>query len=140
MESKQYLKENPIVKSFLDQIYEMYRSHYYAIPHYNFEDDHWENPDDLWERRKYDSIPKIRVTQEFIVITIGYKRSGHIWGFIARDDGVLNGYSYKKGDLLASDEKYGKHPVGEDCGNIFDDTAKWDMFGPYDKDSDYYRF
>ena len=114
MTTEQYLQTNPIVKSFLDEIYKEMETHFSSHP---FTLQYWET---IKERK----LPHLLVGSKFIKIIIDYGA----WGFIARNDGVLKGHPYRRGDLLKA--ATWKAPAAKSRGNIIDGTAKWDVYGP----------
>ena len=114
MTTQQYLQSNPIVKAFLDEIYKEMETHFTSAP---FSQGFW----DLTKDRK---LPQLVIGSKFIKIV----SEGRVWGFIARNDGVLKGHPYKRGDLLKA--ATWSQPAAKSRGNIIDGTAKWDAIGP----------
>ena len=51
-----------------------------------------------------------------------------VWGFISMVDGVNQGVTLRKGDLLKPASW--KTPAKHSRGNIFDGTDKWTFYGP----------
>lgn len=102
----EYLKGNPILKKFLDEVNKEI-SEYYIL--------HLAN-----------------LTPELLTFEVGSKyiriwKGKSCWGFISRVDGMLKGAPIKKGDLLAAASW--KSPAKHSRGNIIDGSAKWDVYG-----------
>lgn len=51
-----------------------------------------------------------------------------VWGFVSMKDGVHKKEPVKIGDLLMAASF--TSPAKHSRGNIFDDTAEWDYYGP----------
>lgn len=102
-----YLKNNPIVTKFLDNV-NLKRKEYYqnVLPNSQFND------------------LRVEIGNKFIRLWDGTS----CWGFISRVDGDLKGAPIKKGDLLKP--ATWKAPAKHARGNIIDGTAKWGVYGP----------
>ena len=114
MTTEQYLQTNPIVKAFVDTLYKRMET-YFSTGSFNPE---------FWEITKERRVPQLVVGSKFIKIIV----DNAAWGFIARNDGVLKGHPYRRGDLLKA--ATWSSPAAKSRGNIIDGTAKWDVYGP----------
>jgi hypothetical protein len=114
MTTEQYLQTNPIVKAFVDTLYKRMET-YFSTGSFNPE---------FWEMTKERRVPQLVVGSKFIKIIV----DNAAWGFIARNDGVLKGSGYRRGDLLKA--ATWSSPAAKSRGNIIDGTAKWDVYGP----------
>lgn len=103
----EYLKGNPIVAKFIDEV-NAKRLAYYAKA----------NMPNQYE----DLVAEIG--SKYIRLWTGTC----CWGFISRVDGVLKGAPIKKGDLLKA--ATWKAPAKHARGNIIDGTAQWGEYGP----------
>jgi hypothetical protein len=102
----EYLKTNPVVQKFVDEVNEAIKSYYGQ--HLSGLQPEWITVD---------------VGRKFIRLWCGTR----CWGFISRVDGDHKGAPIKKGDLLkpAGWRAAAKHARG----NIADGTAKWTYIG-----------
>ena len=103
----EYIKSNPIVKKFIDEV-NTKRLNYYT------------------------TADMVNQYQE-LVVEIGNKyirlwTGNTCWGFISRVDGDLKGSPIKKGDLLKA--ATWKAPAKHARGNIIDGTAQYGVYGP----------
>jgi len=103
----EYLKGNPIVANFINEV-NTKRLAYFTKA----------NMPNLYQ----DVIPEIG--NKYIRLWCG----SSCWGFISRVDGDLKGAPIKKGDLLKA--ATWKAPAKHSRGNIIDGTAKWGEYGP----------
>jgi hypothetical protein len=102
----EYLKNNPIVSNFVDDVNGTIRT-YYAQHLTNL------TPEEL----------TVDVGIKFIRLWAGTR----CWGFISRIDGDHKGVPIKRGDLLKP--ATWKAPAKHARGNIADGTAKWTYIG-----------
>jgi hypothetical protein len=81
---------------------------------------HWNKN---YSYKEYEPI-KIKKGRKFMKLI----SESSVWGFVSMFDGIHDGVTIKKGDLMkpASWSKPAKHSRG----NIFDGTAKYSYFGP----------
>ena len=103
----EYLKGNPIVAKFIDEV--------------------------NTKRLKYYTTANMVNQYQDLVVEIGNKYirlwvGTGCWGFISRVDGDLKGSPIKKGDLLKA--ATWKAPAKHSRGNIIDGTAKYGVYGP----------
>ena len=103
----EYLKGNPIVATFIDEVNA--------------------------KRLKYYTTANMVNQYKELVVEIGNKyirlwNGTGCWGFISRVDGNLKGAPIKKGDLLKP--ATWKAPAKHARGNIIDGTAQWGEYGP----------
>ena len=103
----EYLKGNPIVAAFIDEV--------------------------NTKRLKYYTTANMVNQYQDLVVEIGNKYirlwvGTGCWGFISRVDGDLKGAPIKKGDLLKA--ATWKAPAKHARGNIIDGTAKYGVYGP----------
>jgi hypothetical protein len=103
----EYLKSNPIVKKFIDEV-NTKRLKYYT----NF----------LMPGQYKELV--VEIGNKYIRLWTGTT----CWGFISRVDGDLKGAPIKKGDLLKP--ATWKAPAKHSRGNIIDGTAMWGEYGP----------
>ncbi len=82
--------------------------------------EHW---DKNYSYKPYEPL-KVEKGRKYIKLV----NESTVWGFVSMWEGVLKGSLICKGDLLkpASWSSPAKHSRG----NIFDDTAKFDFWGP----------
>jgi hypothetical protein len=107
MKTEEYLKSNPIVNNFINEVNTKIETYY---------------------KTKLSSL-----RFEPVIVEIGNKfikisHNTSVWGFISRIDGNLKGAPIRKGDLLkpASWRAPAKHARG----NIIDGTQSYDTYGP----------
>jgi len=105
--AKQYLKNNPIVNNFINEVNGMIKTYY--------------------ETHLPNSQP------EYLVLEVGSKflrlwKGTSCWGFISRVDDNLKGAPIKKGDLLKP--ATWKAPAKHARGNIIEGTARYTEYGP----------
>ena len=103
----EYLKGNPIVAKFIDEV--------------------------NTKRLKYYTTANMVNQYQDLVVEIGNKYirlwvGTGCWGFISRVDGDLKGAPIKKGDLLKP--ATWKAPAKHARGNIIDGTARYSTYGP----------
>ena len=102
-----YLKSNPIVAKFIENLDK--------------------------EREAYYKTAGMPNQYKPVVVEIGNKfiriwHGSSCWGFISRVDGDLKGSPIKKGDLLKA--ATWKAPAKHARGNIIDGTAQYGVYGP----------
>jgi len=102
-----YLKSNPIVSNFLNQVNTQRKEYYVKSNMPN----------------QYTEVTA-EVGNKYIRLWDGTM----CWGFISRVDGDLKGSPIKKGDLLKP--ATWKAPAKHARGNIMDGTAKYSAYGP----------
>lgn len=112
--SEQYLQQNPIVAAFISKVDAARESFYSTTP---FNPSYWTENEDTIKLN-------VHVGSKFIKIT----HHGGVWGFIARNDGMLKGVPYKRGDLFRAATF--RAPAQHSRGNIIDGTDSWDIYGP----------
>lgn len=105
--TENYLKSNPIVAEFVENVNSKVEE-YYTKSLSNL------TPPKL----------EVEIGNKFIKLISG----GSCWGFISRIDGELKGAPIKKGDLLKPANW--KAPAKHSRGNIIDGTARWGVYGP----------
>lgn len=115
MTSEQYLQSNPIVSSFVSLV-NAKREAYYSSDAFV--------STDYWNKQRDRLLVKVMVGSKFIKLI----SDGGVWGFIARNDGILHGVPYRRGDLFRP--ATWRAPAKHSRGNIIDGTAKWDVYGP----------
>lgn len=103
----EYLKGNPIVAGFIDEVNAKRLAYYTKI-----------------DMIKHYSDLIVEVGSKYIRLWHGTS----CWGFISRVDGDLKGAPIKKGDLLKA--ATWKAPAKHARGNIIDGTAQWGEYGP----------
>ena len=103
----EYLKGNPIVKKFIDEV-NTKRFNYYTNANMP---------------NQYKELV-VEIGNKYIRLWTGTT----CWGFISRVDGVMKGSPIKKGDLLKP--ATWKAPAKHSRGNIIDGTAMWGEYGP----------
>ena len=105
MTGETYLKGNPIVKRFIDEL------------------------NDYLKQNLFIGYSPVTIDIGDKFISIAY--SGRRWGFISRVDGVIKSDStlmpLKKGDLMRAVDWY---TPGEVCGNIAKGTIRYNQYGP----------
>ena len=102
-----YLKSNPIVNNFINQVNTQRKEYYVKSNMPN----------------QYTEVTA-EVGNKYIRLWDGTC----CWGFISRVDGNLKGSLIKKGDLLKP--ATWKTPAKHARGNIMDGTAKYSAYGP----------
>lgn len=105
--TEEYLKHNPIVKQFIDDVNTLIEKHYKA---------HLGN-------LKFNPVV-VEIGNKFIRIW----HDNSCWGFISRVDDNLKGAPIRKGDLLKP--ATWKAPAKHARGNIIDGTAQYGEYGP----------
>ena len=103
----EYLKGNPIVATFIDEVNAKRLKYYTTADMVN----------------QYKELV-VEIGNKYIRLWMGTS----CWGFISRVDGVLKGEPIKKGDLLKP--ATWKAPAKHARGNIIDGTAQWGEYGP----------
>ena len=102
-----YLKNNPIVASFIEKVNKEREAHYANM-----------------QSMKGRTELTVEIGNKFIRLWDGTS----CWGFISRVDGDLKGSPIKKGDLLKCASW--KAPAKHARGNIIDGTARYGVYGP----------
>jgi hypothetical protein len=103
----EYLKGNPIVAKFIDEVNAKRLEYYTKVNMPN----------------QYEDLVA-EIGSKYIRLWTGTS----CWGFISRVDGDLKGAPIKKGDLLKA--ATWKAPAKHARGNIIDGTAQWGEYGP----------
>jgi hypothetical protein len=114
MTSEEYLQQNPVVAAFISKVDAAIESFYSVQP---FDTSYW-------QENEARLLLKVAVGSKFIKLV----SDGSVWGFIARNDGELDGVPYKRGDLLKAATF--RAPAKHSRGNIIDGTDSWDIYGP----------
>jgi hypothetical protein len=102
-----YLKNNPIVATFIEKVNKDRKEYYEKANMPN----------------QYKELT-VEIGNKFIRLWQGTS----CWGFISRVDGDLKGSPIKKGDLLKA--ATWKAPAKHARGNIIDGTARYGVYGP----------
>jgi hypothetical protein len=103
----EYLKGNPIVAKFIDEVNAKRLAYYTKADMVN----------------QYSDLI-VEVGNKYIRLWVG----NGCWGFISRVDGDLKGEPIKRGDLLKA--ATWKAPAKHARGNIMDGTARYGVYGP----------